>query len=199
MCGVLRRIKRYEVVAERNAVAVLLDQIRDVIAPGFGRDPRPWTTDYVAHRQGLVGVALHGDGLVVSGHHHHAVRRLAPYRAATDRLVIAIGVVDEGLVGEEVEVLGSAHSASIALLHMRRMTKVRLSADLLKARHAASPRPTCVCSWLELGHVSSRRECDLIYFSVQFVGALLFCRKHYQCRNCTPEQIDKYLDTDFHL
>ena len=49
MRGVLRRIKRYEVFAERNPLAVPLDQIRDVIAVGFDRNPRPWTADYIAY------------------------------------------------------------------------------------------------------------------------------------------------------
>src|ERR1700757_3719243 len=47
-------------------------------------------------------------------HHHHAVRRLTPYGATTDRVVVVVGVIDERLVGEEVEVLGSAHFVSLA-------------------------------------------------------------------------------------
>src|SRR5690348_3019389 len=56
--GVLRRIERYEVVAERNPVAVPLNQIRDVVAVGFKRHPRPGTADDIANREVMVGVAL---------------------------------------------------------------------------------------------------------------------------------------------
>src|SRR5262249_21904583 len=120
-------IKRYEVFAERHPVAVPLDEIRDVrdvTAVGFARNPRPWSADDVAHRQVLIGVALYGDGLVVPRHQHHAVRRLPPHWATTDRLVIAVRVVDERLVGEEVEILGSAHSVSVAL-HCKSIARQR--------------------------------------------------------------------------
>jgi len=41
--------------------------------------------------------------------------------------------------------------------------------------------------------------CDLIHFGVQVIGALLFCRKLFQCRDCTPEEADSFLGSLLHL
>jgi ABC-type tungstate transport system permease subunit len=60
--------------------------------------------------------AMDGYTLDVPRHHSYGVRRLTPYRATTDRIVVGVGVNDERLVGKEVEVVESAHSASPALL-----------------------------------------------------------------------------------
>ena len=98
------RIHRGELVAERQFVAVLVDQLAHVVVAvqrnGKSRE-RP--RHRVARREG-VGVGVHGARLVVPGDHVDALLRFAAYRALGSQPVeVRVRVVDELVATEEVD------------------------------------------------------------------------------------------------
>ena len=80
MRGVHRRVEGEQLVAQRQLVAVLLDERADVVALERHREPGERPGRRVARRE-RVGVVVDRDRFVVPGHHHHAVVRLALDRA----------------------------------------------------------------------------------------------------------------------
>ena len=107
--GVLGRVERDDLVAHRQLVAVLLDQLADVVALERDRESGERPSHRGARREGL-GVAEDRDRLVVTGHHHHVVVRFAPHRTlAAQRLHVRVGILDELLVAEEVRRLDVGH------------------------------------------------------------------------------------------
>ena len=86
--GVLGRVERGELVAERELVAVLLDELGDVVALDRDREPGERSGDGGARRpDGLV--VVDGDGLLVARDHPDVVVRLVRRRAVrADGLVV---------------------------------------------------------------------------------------------------------------
>ena len=103
MIGVDRRVERRELVAHGELVAMLRDELADVVALERDRKARKRTGHRRAGGEGL-GVAVDGHRLVVSGDHHHVVVGLSPDRAlGADGFEVRIGVDDHGVVPEEVD------------------------------------------------------------------------------------------------
>ena len=102
MVRVLRRIERREVLVNRQGVAVLLDQIRDVVAFSLYRQGHERPANQVARRKIVLVIPVHGDGLVVPRHHHHIVIGLTLHRALPEFVVVRIRVCDKPQIREEV-------------------------------------------------------------------------------------------------
>ena len=81
---VLRRVHRRDLVAEGQLVAVLLDQVADVVALEGDGEARERPGHRVARRE-RGGVGVHRDGLGVARHHHDPVVGLALHRALERR------------------------------------------------------------------------------------------------------------------
>ena len=107
--GVDRRVECRQLVAERQRVAVLVDERADVVAGERDREPREWPGHRVARREGR-GVVEHRDRLLVTGDHHDVVVRFALHRAlGAEVLEVGVGVGDERLVAEEVDPVEVSH------------------------------------------------------------------------------------------
>ena len=112
MSGVLRRVEGGQLVAERQLVAVGLDDLADVVAFEGNRELDEGTAHRVARREGT-GVVVDGDGFLEAGHHEDPVVRLPPYGALSPQpVVVAIRVVVDGAVLEEVDGLELAHGTA---------------------------------------------------------------------------------------
>ncbi len=111
MIGVARRIERRQLVAERQRVAVLLDERTHVVAFERDRETGERARHRVARRIGR-GVVVDGDRFVVAGHHHHVVMRLARHRAAGAEVIeVRVRIVDQLVAAEEVDRVELGHSA----------------------------------------------------------------------------------------
>ncbi len=105
-------VERRQLVAERELVAMLLDELADVFAVERHREARERPGHRVARRERL-GVVVHGERLVVARDHHDVVMWFALHGAPSPQLVeVGVGVGQEGVVAEEVDVLDVAHSAA---------------------------------------------------------------------------------------
>jgi hypothetical protein len=112
VCRVHRRIERRELVAERQLVAVLLDELADVAPLEQDGEPGEGSRHRVARRERL-GVVVHHRRFLVPRHHVHAVVRLADHRALLAELVeVRIRIRNDPVIAEEVDVLETAHSAT---------------------------------------------------------------------------------------
>ena len=104
--GVGRRVEGGQLVAERQLVAVLLDQLGDVtVAPTFEAHRKAGKrTGHRDARGPRLGVVEHSAGLVPAGHHRDVVVASPGHRALLPkRLVVGIGVLDELAAAEEVQ------------------------------------------------------------------------------------------------
>ena len=77
--GVSRRVERGQLVAERQLVAVALDDVGDVVALERFGERHERSAHHVARRE-LGRVVVDRQRLVVAGHHEDAVVRLLPHR-----------------------------------------------------------------------------------------------------------------------
>ena len=105
MVGVGGWVKRGQLVAERQLVTVLLDQLGDVVTPqtleGYRKAGK--RTGHRDARRPRLGVVQDGAGFVPARHHGHAVVVLPGDRALLPQgLVIGVRVLDEPLVTEEI-------------------------------------------------------------------------------------------------
>ena len=101
-----------DLVAERQLVTVLVDQLADVVALERHRKAGEGPADGVAGRE-RSGVRVHRDGLVVAGHHDHAVVRLPLDGALLAEMVeVGVGVLDQVLSPEEIDVVELPHQRS---------------------------------------------------------------------------------------
>src|SRR5271154_826771 len=106
------RIERGQLVAERQLVAVLLDQLGDVtVSPAFEAHRK--TGERSGHRgarRPRFGVIEDGAGFFPAGHHRDVVVLFLGHRTLLpERLVIGIGVRDELAAAEEVQLGGVVH------------------------------------------------------------------------------------------
>ena len=103
--GVGRRVEGGQLVAERQLVAMLLDQLGDVRVPQTFEGYRK-AGERAGHRNArrpCLGVVEHGAGLVPAGHHGHAVVVLPRDGALLAQcLVVGVRVLDEPLIAEEI-------------------------------------------------------------------------------------------------
>src|SRR4051812_38856854 len=99
-----RRIERDEVLADRIHVAVLLDEVADVVTLDLDGKAGERATERVARRERL-HVTPHLDALVPARHRDDSVRSDGTHRALTQKLVVRIRIVDERGLGEEVDVV----------------------------------------------------------------------------------------------
>jgi hypothetical protein len=101
--GVRRRVESRQLVAERDLVTMLHDQVGDVVA--FERHWKTWERS--GHRDAgreRVGVVVDVDGLLPARHHGDAVVVLAADRAfIAKRLVERVRIVRQTAVPEEVD------------------------------------------------------------------------------------------------
>ncbi len=110
MRGVLRRVERRQLVAERQLVAILLDEFADVVAFQRHRESREGPRDRIARRK-CCSVVEDLHRLVVAGHHDDAVVRFALQRALRAQgFEIRIRVGDYRVVAEEVDRVEVGHS-----------------------------------------------------------------------------------------
>ena len=101
--GVGRRVEGRQLVAERNLVAVLLDQFGDVVTLERDRKPRERAGHRDAGRERL-GVVVDVDGLLPAGHHRDAVVVLPLHRALIAKcLVDRVRVVDQPTIPEIID------------------------------------------------------------------------------------------------
>ncbi len=108
-----RRVHRRKLVAERQFVAMLLDQLTDVVTLERDREAGERARDRVARRE-RVDVVVHGQCLVVPGHHHDVVVLLAPDGALLpEEVEVRIRVLDQRLVAEEVDRVEVGHRGLI--------------------------------------------------------------------------------------
>ena len=118
MRGVLGRVERGQLVAERQVVAVLLDDLADVVAFERHREPGERSDDRVAVRERR-GVVQHRHGFVVARHHDDAVMRFPPDRPVVAQVVVVrVRVLIQRARLEEVDrvEVGSAHRAALSKL-----------------------------------------------------------------------------------
>ena len=109
MGGVHGRIERWQLVAERQLVAVLVDDPADIVTLEGHCELHEGAGDGVARRVGR-GVVVDRHGLLVAGDHEHAVVGLLPDRVLVPQpVVVGVGVVVDGAVLEEVDGLELAH------------------------------------------------------------------------------------------
>ena len=102
---VCRRVEGGQLVAERQLVAMFLDEFGDVRVPqtfeGY-RKARKRTRHRNARRPCL-SVVEYGAGLVPAGHHGHAVMLLPSDGALlAQSLVVRVGILDEPFITEEI-------------------------------------------------------------------------------------------------
>ena len=111
MGRVLRRVHRRELFAEHQLVAVLLDEVTDVVALERHRELPPG--DGVARGPRRV-VVVHRDRFVVPAHERHVVVRLPPHGALRSRANSQYVVGDGGRrrVEEVVDLLEVGHRCS---------------------------------------------------------------------------------------
>ncbi len=116
--AVLWRIERRELIAERKLVAVLLDDVADILALERYRELLERPAHHVARGE-VRRVGIDGARLVVARDHEDAVVRLAPDgRELPQRREVRVRVILDGSVGKEVPFL-QAHGAPL-----RRQTQV---------------------------------------------------------------------------
>ena len=103
MVAVLRWVHGDDLVAERQLVAVLLDQLAHIVAILEGhRKARERPRHRVARGERL-GIGVHGARLVVSGDHVDTLLGLALHGALPAQPVeVGVGVGDELVAAEEV-------------------------------------------------------------------------------------------------
>ncbi len=112
---VFRRVHRQDLVAEGQFFAVLLDELADVVALEWDGEAGERTRHGVARRE-RGGVGVDADRLVVAGHHDHPVVGLGLHRALRSQVVVVgIGVGDQLVAPEEVDLFEVAHGFSSAL------------------------------------------------------------------------------------
>ena len=130
LVGVLGRVERRQLVAERQVVAVRLDDLADVVALERNRDLDERPAHRVAVRPRLL-VVVHGGRFFVPRDEPHVPLRVVPDRALlADPVVVRVGVLGEVPVAEQVDVgeIGGAHCGPPATivdhvrLHGRRAT-----------------------------------------------------------------------------
>ncbi len=112
--GVLGRVHARQLVAEGQFVAVLLDQIADVVAfegdREAGEGPR-----CLGGRGEPLGIRVDGPALLEPGHHHHVVVLLGPHGALGAQPVeVGVRVAVERPVGEEVDRVEVGHGRPVA-------------------------------------------------------------------------------------
>lgn len=99
-----RRVQRRQLVAERQLVTVLLDQLGDV---GLTLQRHRKAGKRAGHRDARgerLRVVQHRAGLVPTGHHGDAVVWFAGYRTPlAQRLVVRVGILDKLPVTEEIK------------------------------------------------------------------------------------------------
>ncbi len=101
----LGRVHRGDLVAERQLVAVFLDDLAHVVALERDRKPGERTAHRIARRE-RVGVGVDGARLLVAGDHVDTVLRLTVDGTLGPQPVeIGIGVGDELVPAEEVDVV----------------------------------------------------------------------------------------------
>ena len=102
--GVHRRVERRELIAHRQRIAVLGDDVGDVVAVERHRKSGERTGHRRARRE-RGDVVEHGVGLLVTRHHHHVVMRLsADGTFAAQCLVVRVRIGDRVSGREEVDV-----------------------------------------------------------------------------------------------
>ena len=100
--GVRRRVEGRQLVAERDFIAMLLDQVGDIVALERNGEPGERAGHRDTRRERL-GVVVDVDGLLPARHHRHAVVVLAADRALVAKcLVERVRVVSQTTVPEEV-------------------------------------------------------------------------------------------------
>jgi hypothetical protein len=110
--GVGRRIERGQLVAERQLVAALLDQLGDVtVSQAFEAHRKTGKrSGHRGARRPRLGVIEDGAGFFPAGHHRDVVVLFLGYRTLLpERLVIGIGIRDELAAAEEVQLGGVVH------------------------------------------------------------------------------------------
>jgi hypothetical protein len=114
--GVLGRVHARKLVAEGQFVAVLLDQVADVVP--FERDRKTGERPCcLGGRREPRGVGIDGPALIEPGHHHHVVMGLVPHRALRPQPVeIGVRVAVERPVGEEVDRVEVGHCPPVTAL-----------------------------------------------------------------------------------
>ena len=104
-------VQRDRVLAHRELVAVLRQELADVVGRlGLDREAREGTAHCVARRERLV-IAQHAGGVVVGGHGHHVVFGQVHDRALGTQVgEVRERIVDDRLVGVEVHLLEVGHT-----------------------------------------------------------------------------------------
>ena len=100
--GVPWRVERRKLVAERQLVAVALDEVPHVVALERLGESLEGPAHRVARREGR-RVVVDRERLLVAGHHEDAVMRLLPHRRLSPhRIEVRIRIVLHGSIAEEV-------------------------------------------------------------------------------------------------
>ena len=123
--GVGRRVQCRQLVAERQLVAVLLDQLRDVVTIDGDREAGERTRHRNARGEG-VGVVQHRAGLVPAGHHRDSVMAFPRDGALLPQgLVVGVRVLDQPGVPEEIHLGELVHH--VLLRSKSRLVRMCLS------------------------------------------------------------------------
>ena len=117
---VLRRVHGGQLVAEGKLVAVLLNEVADVVALERDGKAREGAGHRVARRERR-RVGVDGHRFVVAGHHHHPVIRLELDRALPPQEVeVGVRVTDQLVPPEEIDVVELPHQLSFGWGRRRR-------------------------------------------------------------------------------
>ena len=107
------RVERRELIAERQLVAVALDDVAHVVALERLGEPHERPAHHVARREGR-RVVVDRERFVVAGHHEDAVVRLLPDGTpAPAPRRSRVGIVLHGTVAEEVRCQQICHEVSV--------------------------------------------------------------------------------------